>query len=139
VAPHVSDHGRLRRASQIGLLTASEYQALQRCRSRMEIRWRFAHGDVNPSNVVANDDQFVLLDWEWAGLYPDGYDLAFLWFVLADLPDARASVQSRICTDPTVFWLCALIIELLHLEWIQGEFRPNHEATRDALIARLLA
>ena len=79
---------------------------------------------------MAADDGLFLLDWEWAGLYPDGYDLAFLWFVLIDLPDARSVVEGRIRTDPTVFWLSALLIELLHLEWIQGEFRPHHEASR---------
>ena len=115
---------RLRRASQIGLLSRSEYQALQQLRSRIDIRWVFAHADINPSNIVATDHGLFLLDWEWAGLYPDGYDLAFLWFVLIDLPEARSTVEGRIRTDPTVFWLSALIIELLHLEWFRGEFRP---------------
>jgi hypothetical protein len=129
---------RLRRASQIGLLGKSEYQALQQITARTEIRWVFAHADINPSNIVISDDGFFLLDWEWAGLYPDGYDLAFLWFVLIDVPDARSVVEGRMRTDPTVFWLCALIIELLHLEWFEGEFRPHHEAGRDDLVAKLL-
>ncbi len=129
---------RLRRARQTGLLSKSEHQALQQISSRIEIRWVFAHADINPSNIVVADNGFFLLDWEWAGLYPDGYDLAFLWFVLIDLPDARSAVEGRIRTDPTVFWLSALIIELLHLEWFQGEFRPHHEALRDALVAKLL-
>lgn len=129
---------RLRRASQIGLLSRSEYQALQQLRSRIDIRWVFAHADINPSNIVATDHGLFLLDWEWAGLYPDGYDLAFLWFVLIDLPEARSTVEGRIRTDPTVFWLSALIIELLHLEWFRGEFRPRHVATRDVLVAKLL-
>jgi hypothetical protein len=129
---------RLRRASQAGLISKSEYQALQQVSSRLEIRWVFAHADINPSNIVAVGDGLFLLDWEWAGLYPDGYDLAFLWFVLIDLPDARSVVEGRIRTDPTVFWLSALLIELLHLEWIQDEFRPHHEVVRDALVAKLL-
>jgi hypothetical protein len=129
---------RLRRASQIGLLTTSEYKALQKLSSRIDIRWVFAHADINPSNVVVANDEFLLLDWEWAGLYPDGYDLAFLWFVLIDLPNARSVLERRIHTDPTVFWLSTLVIELLHLEWFQDEFRPQHEATRDVLVAKLL-
>lgn len=129
---------RLRRASQIGLLSADEYEALRQISSRIDFRWVFAHADINPSNVVVVDNGLFLIDWEWAGLYPDGYDLAFLWFVLIDLPDARSAVEGRIKTDPTVFWLSALIIELLHLEWIQGEFRPSHETVRDALVAKLL-
>jgi hypothetical protein len=129
---------RLRRARQVGLLTQGEYLALQQVRSRLAFRWVFAHADINPSNIVAADGTFFLVDWEWAGLYPEGYDLAFLWFVLVDVPDARSAVEDRIRTDPTVFWLCALIIELLHLEWFQDEFRPRHEAGRDALVAKLL-
>ena len=129
---------RLRRARQVGLLGDAEYQALRQITARTETRWVFAHADINPSNIVAADDGFSLVDWEWAGLYPDGYDLAFLWFVLIDLPEARAAVERRIRTDPTVFWLSALLIELLHLEWFEGEFRPRHEATRDALVATLL-
>ncbi len=129
---------RLRRAGDTGLLSQTEYQALRQMASRGPIRWVFAHADVNPSNVVSGHDGSFLLDWEWAGLYPDGYDLAFLWFVLIDLPDARSVVERRIHSDPTVFWLSALLVELLHLEWFAGEFRPRHEATRDALVAKLL-
>ena len=131
-------HRRLRRAREIGLLGETEYRALRQIATRVPIRWVFAHADINPSNIVSGDEGSFLLDWEWAGLYPDGYDLAFLWFVLIDLPEARSVVESRIRTDPTVFWLSALIIELLHLEWFEGEFRPRHETTRDVLVARLL-
>jgi hypothetical protein len=129
---------RLRRAREVGLLTGTAYDGLRQMASRAPIRWVFAHADVNPSNVVSGGEGAYLLDWEWAGLYPDGYDLAFLWFVLADLPEARSVVERRIRSDPMVFWLCALLVELLHLEWFHGEFRPRHEATRDALVARLL-
>jgi hypothetical protein len=129
---------RLRRAHETGLLSENEYSDLRQIALRAQLRWVFAHGDINPSNVVSGDDGHFLLDWEWAGLYPDGYDLAFLWFVLVDLPDARVVVESRIHCDPTVFWLSALLIELLHLEWFAGEFRPRHEACRDTLVARLL-
>jgi hypothetical protein len=129
---------RLRRARQIGLLTEGEYLAIEQISSRVRFRWVFAHADINPSNIVVTDDGFVLVDWEWAGLYPEGYDLAFLWFVLIDLPESRSVVEGRIRTDRTIFWLSALIIELLHLEWFQGEFRPHHEAIRDMLVAKLL-
>ena len=129
---------RLRRAKETGLLSQTEYNALREVAARVPIRWVFAHADVNPSNIVSEDESSFLLDWEWAGLYPDGYDLAFLWFVLIDLPDARSVVERRIHSDPGAFWLSALLIELLHLEWFQGEFRPRHEATRDALVVKLL-
>jgi hypothetical protein len=130
---------RLRRARQTGLLTESEYGVLRQIALQAPVRWVFAHADINPSNVVSGHHGSFLLDWEWAGLYPDGYDLAFLWFVLIDLPDARSVVERRIDCNPTVFWLSALLIELLHLEWFAGEFRPRHEASRDALVAKLLS
>jgi thiamine kinase-like enzyme len=93
---------RLRRARHIRLLSETEYQALLQVARRVPIRWVFAHADINPSKIVSGDDGSFLLRWEWAGLYPDGYDLAFLWFVLIDIPDARSIVESRIRTDPTV-------------------------------------
>jgi Phosphotransferase enzyme family len=130
---------RLRRAHRLGLLGSDEYPALQEVVSRVQMRWAFAHADINPSNVVVTDEGLVLVDWEWAGLYPAGYDLAFLWFVLVDLPESRVFVERRIHGDPTSFWLSALLIQLLHLEWLPSDYLPRHEATRDALVERLLA
>jgi thiamine kinase-like enzyme len=98
-----------------------------------------AHGDITPRNVLTGPDGFVLIDWEWAGLYPDGYELAFLWYVLADPPKARETVEAAITTDPTVFWLSALLIQLLHLEFgIPNEFRQAHVQTKQHLLERLL-
>ena len=130
---------RLWRAHQRGLLSATEYRALQDVATGLAVRWVFAHADINPSNIVTGEKGASLVDWEWAGLYPDGYDLAFLWFVLIDLPEARVVVESQVDTDPVAFWLSALIIELLHLEWFGGQFRPRHESNRDLLVDRLLS
>ena len=91
---------RLRRAHEAGLLTAREYKDLRQIPLRVPLRWVFAHADINPSNVVSGNDGSFLLDWEWAGLYPDGYHLAFLWFVLVDLPDARAVKKSGSVATP---------------------------------------
>lgn len=40
---------------------------------------RFAHGDVTARNLIRRipDGSLVLIDWEWAGLHPPVYDLAF--------------------------------------------------------------
>jgi hypothetical protein len=129
---------RLLRAARLGLLGRAEYQSLQDVVTRLDMRWVFAHADINPSNIVVAEDGLVLVDWEWAGLYPAGYDLAFLWFVLVDLPESRVLVEREIHGDPAVFWLSALLIQLLHLEWLEGQFRPRHEATRDILVGRVL-
>ena len=129
---------RLWQARRASLLSAAEHQALRGRVPDTEITWVFAHGDVTPRNVLTGPDGMVLIDWEWAGLYPDGYELAFLWYALADLPAARRTVEEAVTTDPAAFWLSALLIELLHLEWLPDEFRPTHLETKDHLVARLL-
>jgi Ser/Thr protein kinase RdoA (MazF antagonist) len=129
---------RLRRGHASGLLAATEHRALASAVSGLGLRWVFGHGDVTPRNVLRGRDGPVLIDWEWAGLYPDGYELAFLWFVLADLPEARRMVAADIEGDPRGFWFCALLIQLLHLEWMEGPFRSRHLVTKDELVSRML-
>jgi Ser/Thr protein kinase RdoA (MazF antagonist) len=129
---------RLWQARRASLLTAAEHQALRGLVPGAGITWVFAHGDITPRNVLRGPSGMVLIDWEWAGVYPDGYELAFLWYVLADLPAARRAVEGAVTTDPAVFWLSALLIELLHLEWLPDEFRQGHLDTKDHLVARLL-
>jgi Ser/Thr protein kinase RdoA (MazF antagonist) len=107
--------------------------ARHRCR-----RLRFAHGDVTARNVLSNGDDVTLIDWEWAGLYPPGYDAAFLWFSLGEAHGGRAQVERSIHVDETSFYICALLIELWHLQWyIPADFREPHLATRDSLLERL--
>jgi hypothetical protein len=53
-----------------------------------------------PRNVLVGPDGVVLIDWEWAGLYPEGYEVAFFWYVLADLPNARKTVEAKIRPIP---------------------------------------
>ena len=63
----------------------------------------------------------------------------FLWYVLADLPNARKTVEAEIRTEPRVFWFSALLIQLLHLEFgIPDEFRPADVQTKERLILRVL-
>ena len=57
-------------------------------------RLRFAHGDVTARNVLQAPDGMVLIDWGWAGLYPEAYDEAFLWFSLVDVPGGGAHVEA---------------------------------------------
>ena len=38
----------------------------------------------------------MLVDWEWAGMYPAGHELAFLWLSLLDVPGARAKVVATV-------------------------------------------
>ena len=132
-------------ARNIGLIGEREAAALIELARRHHKKLRFAHGDLTARNVlrcdphVAPDDwEYALIDWEWAGLYPEGYDTAFLWFSLIDTEGGRARVERSVNVEEPAFLLCALLIELWHLQWyIPAEFQTTHLATRDELIARL--
>ena len=131
---------RLCLAERAGLLEHGKVAALLPLARRTASRLSFAHGDVTARNVLDGDDGLVLIDWEWAGLYPTGYDLAFLWYSLVDVPGGRAQVEASAdagIDEPTLL-LNALLIQLWHLHWyLPADFRPKHEATRDELLQRL--
>jgi len=129
---------RLAMARRAGLLDDREAAALVELTRRRHRKLRFAHGDVTARNVLAHGNQPTLIDWEWAGLYPPGYDAAFLWFSLGEVDGGRAHVERCSQADETSFLLCALLIELWHLQWyIPPDFRNPHLATRDELLDRL--
>jgi hypothetical protein len=130
---------RLELARRAGLLTDDQTAALIGVARRVHTHLRFAHGDVTARNVMHDQGEFVLIDWEWAGLYPDGYELAFLWYTLVDLEQGRSRVEALGDTDKTAFLLSALLIQLWHLQWyLPAEFREKHLGTRDELITRLI-
>ncbi|GHH72879.1 phosphotransferase [Streptomyces sulfonofaciens] len=54
---------------------------------------QFCHGDALLSNMLLSPAGPVLVDWEHAGLYLPGYDLATLWTVLGDAPLARRQIS----------------------------------------------
>jgi Ser/Thr protein kinase RdoA (MazF antagonist) len=120
-------------------VTEAEHRALLALCEDLTINWVFAHGDITARNVLDGPDGPVLIDWEWAGLYPDGYELAFVWFALVDRPGGREAVEAAIHTYPRTFWLSALLIELLHLEFgVPEQFRSTHVETKERLLARVL-
>ena len=131
---------RLDLAHRYGLLTDAELVGLRRIGARAHTRRQFGHGDLTPRNVlVLNGGGVALIDWEWAGLYPPGYDLAFLWFSLVDVPGGRDRVEARVHPTGSGFLLSALLIQLWHLQWyVSPSFRQRHLQTRDELIDRLL-
>lgn len=133
---------RLRQHVRSGLLAASDADAIVKLARDARIRWRFAHADLTARNVLRRaDGQLVLIDWEWAGLYPTGYELAFLWFSLSDIPGGRADVERVIARHQEAgFLVSALLIQLLHLHLLQrveSPFLPNHRATMADLRQRL--
>lgn len=104
-----------------GLLGTAQADGLAAMAARPSVKWAFAHGDVTARNVLKQTDgHLALIDWEWAGLYPKGYELAFLWFSLAQVPDGRAHVESAVPPhlEPG-FLLSATLVHLLHLQlWL---------------------
>ena len=133
---------RLSRHVAVGLI--SEEDAHLVCGAAVGLRWRFGHGDITARNVIrASDGRLVLIDWEWAGWYPAGYDLAFLWFTLIDVPGARDTARSYVPSHlQKSFLVSAILVNLLHLHiWTemdrQSDTRPNHEATLATLLKDL--
>ncbi|AJE80675.1 MULTISPECIES: aminoglycoside phosphotransferase family protein [Streptomyces] len=55
--------------------------------------FQFCHGDALLPNVLLSPGGPVLVDWERAGWYLPGYDLATLWAVLGDAPMARRRIS----------------------------------------------
>lgn len=138
---------RLHLTRRKGLLDDGHLAGLMPLAARLQGRLRFAHGDLTARNVLTgtddrDDSEPTLIDWEWAGLHPPGYDLAFLWYSLVELPEARAQVERHALARPGVdeptFLLGALLVVLWHLHWyLSAEHRPKHTATRDQLLERL--
>jgi Ser/Thr protein kinase RdoA (MazF antagonist) len=123
-----------------GLITASDAQAVASLATRDRVRCRFAHGDVTARNVLRDSTRrLVLIDWEWAGLYPNGYELAFLWFSLVDVAGGREVVEKAVRPgDHAGFLVSAVLIQLLHLHlWLRSppnQFVPKHEDILHALL-----
>lgn len=135
----VASSARLELARRHGLLTSDQAVALQAVARRSHIRYRFCHGDMTARNVLRRDDtgELVLIDWEWAGLHPEGYELAFLWYSLIDVPGGRERVEAS-AARPEAFLLSALLVTLWHLQWyLPGPFREKHLETKEELVSRL--
>ncbi len=133
---------RLRHHVRGGLVAAADADAIVRLARDGHVRWRFAHADLTARNVLRRaDGRLVLIDWEWAGLYPTGYELAFLWFSLSDIPGGRADVEKVVAgRNEPGFLVSALLIQLLHLHLLQrfdDPFLPTHRATMADLLQRL--
>ncbi|MGX2998702.1 aminoglycoside phosphotransferase family protein [Streptomyces sp. JNUCC 64] len=95
---------RINRYYELGLLTDRDLGDLQKllrgiARTAQSGRpdggngvLQFCHGDALLSNMLLSPAGPVLVDWEHAGWYLPGYDLATLWTVLGDAPMARRQI-----------------------------------------------
>jgi Ser/Thr protein kinase RdoA (MazF antagonist) len=116
---------RLRLHHRSGLIGEADAAAMTMLAASAGLRWHFAHGDITARNVLRDSQgRLVLIDWEWAGTYPAGYELAFLWFSLLDVPGARDKVAAAVPgNEQAGFLLSATLVQLLHLQmWLR---RPN--------------
>ncbi|MCP3768248.1 aminoglycoside phosphotransferase family protein [Streptomyces sp. MAR25Y5] len=90
---------RLARYHELGLLTDRDMDDLQKLlhgiahAAGRHGMGQFCHGDALLSNILISPAGPVLVDWEHAGWYLPGYDLATLWAVLGDAPAARRQIS----------------------------------------------
>ncbi|MFE9097428.1 aminoglycoside phosphotransferase family protein [Streptomyces sp. NPDC007264] len=90
---------RIARFHDLGLLTDRDMGDLQKLlhgiaqAAGRQGMGQFCHGDALLSNILLSPAGPVLVDWEHAGWYLPGYDLATLWAVLGDAPTARRQIS----------------------------------------------
>ncbi|MEU0227930.1 aminoglycoside phosphotransferase family protein [Streptomyces sp. NPDC006284] len=90
---------RISRYHELGLLTDRDLGDLQKLLHGIahaggrQGMGQFCHGDALLSNVLMSPAGPVLVDWEHAGWYLPGYDLATLWAVLSDAPVVRRQIS----------------------------------------------
>ncbi|MER5772100.1 aminoglycoside phosphotransferase family protein [Streptomyces sp. NPDC001985] len=92
---------RITRYHELGLFTDRDLGDLQKLLHGLAYAGgragigQFCHGDALLSNVLLSPTGPVLVDWEHAGWYLPGYDLATLWAVLGDAPAARRHISQE--------------------------------------------
>ncbi|THA75908.1 aminoglycoside phosphotransferase family protein [Streptomyces sp. A0642] len=90
---------RIARYHELGLFTDRDLGDLQKLLHGLahaggrQGMGQFCHGDALLSNILLSPTGPVLVDWEHAGWYLPGYDLATLWTVLGDAPVARRQIS----------------------------------------------
>jgi hypothetical protein len=88
---------RIARYHELGLFTDRDLGDLQKLLHGLaggrQTTGQFCHGDALLSNILLSPAGPVLVDWEHAGWYLPGYDLATLWSVLGDAPVARRHIS----------------------------------------------
>jgi hypothetical protein len=88
---------RIAHYHELGLFTDRDLGDLQKLLHGLaggrQPQGQFCHGDALLSNVLLSPAGPVLVDWELAGWYLPGYDLATLWSVLGDAPVERRRIS----------------------------------------------
>ncbi|WP_029391648.1 aminoglycoside phosphotransferase family protein [Streptomyces xiaopingdaonensis] len=91
---------RLSRYHGLGLLTDRDFGDLKKLLHGVaqaggghSLPQQFCHGDALPTNTLLSPTGTSLVDWEHAGWYLPGYDLATLWAVLGEAPEVRRQIS----------------------------------------------
>ncbi|MGW7053973.1 aminoglycoside phosphotransferase family protein [Streptomyces sp. NPDC054887] len=110
---------RISRYHALGLLTDRDLGDLQKLLHGVahagggrQSLGQFCHGDALLSNILMSPAGPVLVDWEHAGWYLPGYDLATLWAVLGDAPAARRQI-SQLAQAPGTASRDAFLVNLM--------------------------
>ncbi|MER6239268.1 aminoglycoside phosphotransferase family protein [Streptomyces clavifer] len=111
---------RIARYHELGLFTDRDLGDLQKLLHGLahaggrQGMGQFCHGDALLSNILLPPTGPVLVDWEHAGWYLPGYDLATLWAVLGDAPAARRQIsqlaQSRGAASRDAFLVNLMLV-----------------------------
>ncbi|MFD9336970.1 aminoglycoside phosphotransferase family protein [Streptomyces sp. NPDC060028] len=126
---------RIARDYELGLLTDRDLGDLQKLLHGVKLSgtpWQFNHGDALLSNLLLSPAGPVLLDWEHAGWYLPGYDLATLWTVLGDAPAARAQI-SRLAQAAGPAARDAFLVNLMLV--LTREIRMSETAVQRSMLA----
>jgi hypothetical protein len=87
---------RINRYHEHGLLTDRDMGDLHKLLHGLtHAQGQFCHGDALLSNVLVSTAGASLVDWEHAGWYLAGYDLAMLWSVLGDDLETRRTISQQ--------------------------------------------
>jgi hypothetical protein len=130
---------RLDRYRDYGVLDERDHSLLSSVVSRQdESWWTFCHGDPLLSNFLRSGNECVLVDWEFAGFFLQGFDLAMLWVLLYSTPAARERIRDiirRTGEKGETLFLVNLAVVLTREIRIHSELPPA--PARDALLASL--
>ncbi|MFD4243432.1 aminoglycoside phosphotransferase family protein [Streptomyces sp. NPDC058525] len=126
---------RIARDYELGLLTDRDLGDLQKLLHGVKLSGtalQFNHGDALLSNLLLSPAGPVLLDWEHAGWYLPGYDLATLWTVLGDAPAARSQI-SRLAQSAGPAVRDAFLVNLMLV--LTREIRMSETAVQRSMLA----
>ena len=125
---------RIRRAARKrDFLPPRDADALLAVARQAGMNAEFAHGDLLLTNVLACPE-IVLIDWEFAGEYVAGWDLALLWTICQDHSAARSLIEEHVAAWPVERRRGFLLNQAVA---VAREIRIHRRAKRDSPGSRL--